>query len=113
MKVGSIVECIKINSFTKNLAEIGNTIPIIGKKYTVRDIIRVDENICIRLEEIINPIFEYFNGSMECCFEIENFREIQFPPLIELEIKQALRAPNPDYTPAKLSPEEKEWMRDE
>lgn len=86
MKVGSIVEC--VSNFTQS-AIFGESYPVAGKTYTVREIV-VYEIISIKLEEIVNPSFQYNTRFTECSFNIEKFREIEFPPALEAEIKECL-----------------------
>lgn len=90
MKVGSLVECIDDNFRTLYYDE---KCPKKGKIYTIRSI-RPSHSLpgsyAILLEEIINPKQKYNGGFMEFAFVITRFREIEFPPSLESEIKESL-----------------------
>lgn len=53
------------------------TDPIIGSVYTIREIVDVySDGLGFRLEEIINPTFEYADGQTEATFDETWFRPI-------------------------------------
>ncbi len=91
MKVGSIVEC--VITLTPNYVHMAKvkTSPVKGNRYTVRDIVEstgVKGGVLLMLEEIcigVNP----WTGE-EYGYPIEAFREIEFPPSLELEIADCL-----------------------
>lgn len=70
---GTMVECIR-NDFAPIFYQ--ETIPIKGNIYTIRDVYTEDNGSFIRLEEIINPQYEYLYGFDECGFDIQAFRPI-------------------------------------
>jgi hypothetical protein len=82
MQIGSLVECIED---LQKYATKGETTPIKGNIYTVREIFECDEYVAIRLEEIINTPQLYNCGFMECGFWIGKFRELQPPMDIEID----------------------------
>jgi len=93
MKVGSIVECVK-SRVTGTALRFNCTVPVLGKLYTVRDIFTANYgSVCLRLEEIVNP--NNPDTGREFGFSIEWFREVQFPPSLELEIKELLTIKEP------------------
>lgn len=87
MKAGSIVECVAAIYPNPGAEHYPNTLPKKGNYYTVRE---VAFGVGIRLEEIINPPCKYREGFAECAFMINAFREIEFPPSLEEEIKESL-----------------------
>lgn len=88
MKIGSIVECIDGDFGVYDVPEV--KFPEKGEIYTIR---AIDECPCgcgvfIKVEEIINPIVIFNDGSRdEPLFCMENFREIEFN---EDEIKEII-----------------------
>lgn len=80
MRVGSLVECVK--QFVSH-PTYGEKFPVLGKVYTVRDIVMYNE-ASLLLEEIVNPKYLYQQGVTECCFFIDNFREL-LPPISNIE----------------------------
>jgi len=70
-KVGQKVVCVK-----QFIDHFGETLPIKGDMYTVREILTV-ENLCIRLEEIVNVPRRYPGwGVWECAFNAAGFRPV-------------------------------------
>tara|TARA_Y100001938_G_scaffold83476_1_gene114822 strand:- start:625 stop:963 length:339 start_codon:yes stop_codon:yes gene_type:complete len=91
MKIGSFVECID-DKFSSAQLEKLSKIPKEGDYYTIREIIDYPNlgRTGVKLEEISNPLIE-MNGSMgEPTFNIFRFRELEIPPPMELEIREAL-----------------------
>lgn len=87
MKVGSIVECIDNRRNSPNPC----ITPMKKRPYTVRDVITMRGVTVIRLEEIINPICDWPGMlQIEWTYEIEMFREIEFPDDLQEEIKECL-----------------------
>lgn len=88
MKIGSIVECIRVFEprwYSPN-------IPLLETPYTIGGFIKNSlGDIGIYLEEIKNPIVHFDNGFSEPAFSIECFRELQLPDDIEEVIKQEVR----------------------
>jgi hypothetical protein len=73
--VGDLVVCIRAFRKTKNLRE---KYPVVGQVYTIRDIELPDDAECgLRLEEIINPPYDYRQGLVECWFDSQNFRPVR------------------------------------
>lgn len=89
MKVGSILKCIDDN-FRNHEGEI---YPVRNAYYTVRGIrpsTKIPGDVAFLLEEIINKPRIYNTGYTELAFNQRHFREIQFPPSLEAEIKECL-----------------------
>lgn len=94
MKVGSIVEC--VNPFCGNWYML----PIPAGHYVVRGIITVEGDTIpgVYVEEIINEK-QYCAGPawtsifMEPTYCSTRFREIEFPPALEIEISELLKEP--------------------
>lgn len=82
MQTGSLVECIKD---LQKYAPYGESTPIMGNIYTVREIVEIQDDVGIRLEEIVNLPQIYREGFNECAFHIEDFRELQPPMDIEID----------------------------
>ena len=91
MKVGSFVECVD-DKFSSNKLKLLNKIPKKGDYYTIREIIDYPKlgRTGVRLEEISNPLIEMNGGMGEPTFSILRFRELEVPPPLELEIREAL-----------------------
>ena len=92
MKIGSFIECID-DKFTSEQLKKLVKIPKEGDYYTIRDIEEYPHlnRAGIRLEELSNPPIELKNGVMhEPSFNIFRFRELEIPPPLELEIREAL-----------------------
>ena len=91
MKVGSFVECID-DKFSSDKLKLLNKIPKKGDYYTIREIIDYPKlgRTGVRLEEISNPLIEMNGGMGEPTFNIFRFRELEVPPPLELEIREAL-----------------------
>lgn len=90
MRVGSIVECVL--DYT-GCAYYGEICPIIKRTYTIREIFPhpKENQVLVRLEEIINKPIDYYNMSpWECGFYIHAFREIQFPDDLQEQIEECL-----------------------
>lgn len=90
MKVGSIVECVKSFGSLSGYQDNVKRLPVLGEKYIVRRIFNnsSDNAVLICLEDIVaghNP-----STGRELGFRIEYFREIEFPPSLESEIKESL-----------------------
>ena len=87
MKVGSFVECID-DKFSSSQLEKLVKIPKEGNYYTIRDIIDYPNlgRTGVTLEEISNPPVE----TGEPTFNIFRFRELEIPPPLEMEIREAL-----------------------
>lgn len=69
----------------------GETYPVVGNVYTIRDIQPHAEQIGLRLEEIINPL--YYNDDTQDCI----FSSIRFRPVTKtsIDIFTAMLAPAP------------------
>ena len=91
MKVGSFVECID-DKFSSEQLKLLSKIPKEGDYYTIREIIDYPNlgRTGVKLEEISNPLIEMNNGMGEPTFNIFRFRELEIPPPMELEIREAL-----------------------
>ena len=92
MRVGSYVICID-GKFSPEQKKILSSIPIEGDYYTIRDIVEYPEmnRIGLRLEEISCNHIERNDGTMhEPTFNIFRFRELEIPPPLEMEIREAL-----------------------
>lgn len=62
-------------------------LPVEGGEYTVRDVtLPDDKTVCIRLEEIVNPMRLYRDGPSEARFAAWHFR-----PLAPTGVKAAVR----------------------
>lgn len=54
-----------------------DALPIVGQTYTVRDVVLPDgKTVCIRLEEIVNPLRDFEVGMVECSFAAWHFRPL-------------------------------------
>lgn len=87
MKIGSLVECIKIS--IGRSSEFSVNMPKKGNIYTVRHIKKFNSSYSkcgILLEEIVNKPIKFATGSEEPYFPIEFFREVQ-PPIENIEEK--------------------------
>ena len=91
MKVGSFVECID-GKFSSAQLEKLVKIPKEGDYYTIRNIIDYPDlgRVGVMLEEITNPPVEMQGGLSEPTFNIFRFRELEIPPPLEMEIREAL-----------------------
>ena len=91
MKVGSFVECVD-DKFSSDKLKLLSKIPTKGDYYTIREIIDYPKlgRTGVRLEEISNPLIEMNGGMGEPTFNIFRFRELEIPPPMELEIREAL-----------------------
>ena len=91
MKIGSFVECID-DKFSSAQLEKLVKIPKDGNYYTIRDIVDYPDlgRTGVRLEEISNPPVEMQGSLDEPTFNIFRFRELEIPPPLELEIREAL-----------------------
>lgn len=80
MKVGSIVECVKLNQTPgcQTIVDIK-----VGGIYTVNWVRQDWDGLYLGFEETLQ----------EQCYGADQFREIEFPPAIEAEINEALTAP--------------------
>lgn len=79
---------------------------IVGNYYTVRGFYTYCTDFASKpffyLEELRNGIMESNCDSCdgrELPYPIDAFREVEFPPNMELEIKEALEAPTPEPVP--------------
>lgn len=108
MKVGSIVEPVGDFSEEANYPDMYPVIPKKGQYYTVREIVDLGPTIVlyIRLEEIRLPI--HFCGEKNCpvegtetSFPMKKFREVQFPPNLEEEIKHCLEREFVEISPTR------------
>ncbi|UIY28734.1 hypothetical protein LZK73_18585 [Neorhizobium galegae] len=71
-----------------------------GKVYTVRSIFYWGEQSLLRLEEIVNPVFGYADGSEdEPGFEAEYFRPI-VNRLTDISVFKAMLTPSKSKVPA-------------
>jgi hypothetical protein len=83
MKVGSLVECVNDNF---PIDRIYNEVkPLKGKIYTIREIVETSFCVTVNLEELVNPIIEYLDGTDETSFDIRGFRELLPPMQIDIE----------------------------
>lgn len=91
MKVGSFVECVD-GKFSSAQLEKLVKIPKEGDYYTIRNIIDYPDlgRVGVMLEEITNPPVEMQGGLSEPTFNIFRFRELEIPPPLEMEIREAL-----------------------
>lgn len=91
MKVGSFVECVD-DKFSSAQLEKLVKIPKEGNYYTIRNIIDYPDlgRVGVTLEEISNPPVEMQGGLSEPTFNIFRFRELEIPPPLEMEIREAL-----------------------
>ena len=91
MKVGSFVECVD-DKFSSAQLEKLVKIPKEGDYYTIRNIIDYPDlgRVGVMLEEITNPPVEMQGGLSEPTFNIFRFRELEIPPPLEMEIREAL-----------------------
>jgi len=91
MKAGSFVECIDDKFSSEQLQQLSK-IPKESNYYTIRDIVDYPKlgRTGVRLEELSNPLVEMNGGMGEPTFNIFRFRELEIPPPMELEIREAL-----------------------
>lgn len=91
MKIGSFVECVD-DKFSSAQLEKLVKIPKEGDYYTIRNIIDYPDlgRVGVMLEEITNPPVEMQGGLSEPTFNIFRFRELEIPPPLEMEIREAL-----------------------
>lgn len=71
-KVGDFVACVK---------EIGSrpdseTLPVVGKVYTIRALATYESSVGIYLVEIINGLRPYHDGEHEVCFNVRCFKKL-------------------------------------
>lgn len=85
MKEGSLVECVE----SPIPSNYGETMPVVGEIYTVREIYSDGKDTAIRLVEIHNPVREYADGFIEVSFWVECFRELQ-PPMDLSELMEGV-----------------------
>jgi hypothetical protein len=55
----------------------GETIPVFGRVYTIREVLILLGVPCIRLREIVNKPQLYCIGEMECAFPAESFTPVR------------------------------------
>ncbi len=73
--------------------------PITGGIYTVRWAGYYDELACIRLEELVNPVYQWRSGLAECAFVVQNRNgQVNFRPVVtrktDISIFTKLLTPN-------------------
>ena len=88
------VECIR--AFDTHQLHAVEVAPVVGRIYTVRNIVRTPGLEGFLLEEIINPPINHRNGFNECAFNIDNFRPVRTTDIsiftkIDLEVKRGIR----------------------
>lgn len=70
----------------------GETLPVKGRVYTVRDVVFLDYETALRLCEIVNEPHDYEEGFFECAFFSTGFRPITDD---RLQIFRSLLNPTP------------------
>lgn len=83
MQVGSLCEYIgaNLNDADYKMISMGFIVPNLNTPYTVRDVFEYRGNMCIRLEEIKQPIS---SAGFEEAYKMKCFRELQ-PPIPNVE----------------------------
>lgn len=76
--------------------ELGETLPIVGCVYTIRDIAVFDDKIGFHLEEIVNPPMAYRRGIRECHFWCKGFRPVR---RTDISVFTRLLEPTPQREP--------------
>lgn len=71
--VGSKVVCVK-EQWVPFHQEVT---PIVGRVYTVRDVVDTFGGLCFRFTEIRNPAHQYTDDFTECCFLSTCFRPVK------------------------------------
>ncbi len=100
MRPGSIVELVTAFKMSVFMAYPETKFPVKHVKYTVRSIKAFQTGVGIQLEEIVNVPIDSVQGFMEPYFDMNNFREIQFPDDLMEEVDEAIHAPVPDKFPS-------------
>lgn len=90
MKVGSIVLCDKLAPISSWDKMMGVIFPIVGQRYTIREIASSNNKTGLILEEIVNPILNYADATAEKAFDIKGFRELLPPNEAEAILQEAL-----------------------
>lgn len=83
-KPGVKCVCIRADDF---YPQFGETVPVEGSTYTIRDFYEERGAIGIRVEEIVNPPLRYVDGVQECAFNIINFRPLVPPKTQEQDME--------------------------
>lgn len=89
-KIGEEVVCVdfQFNGIRSN----HEIYPKKGDRYHVRDIFWHQSGIwAVRLEEIVNGVFEYKNGRTELSFKASCFRRLEFYPDATAEILEKFK----------------------
>ena len=79
------VVCIHTFEKQEDTAKFGVVLPKKGEMYTIRTIGKVEGNIYLRFNEIVNPSLPYASGVDECQFWEERFRKLDYQFAEELE----------------------------
>lgn len=89
MKIGSLVELVDDNwnqELKLLLIVNGMVYPVKNKLYTIRSFNKSGLGVVgIRLEEIVNPDFEFVDGIDELAFSAKRFRELMSPLEISID----------------------------
>jgi hypothetical protein len=81
MQIGSLIECVQTaNAFMRSLYYEVKYWPTVGNIYTVRGIIQNEGGVGIQIEEVVNPAYNYIEGTTEGAYDVKWFREVQ-PPM--------------------------------
>lgn len=72
--IGQQVVCIEDKYWR---AHCGETTPVKGRIYTIREIEVHKEGVGLRFEEIVNAPFQYSDGLKECAFWRHAFRPVR------------------------------------
>lgn len=74
--VGQMVVCVDDYVHPRYVV-FGEVLPVKGMVYTIRSFDRVDEELCLMLEEIVNAPRHYRQGFGECSFRPHRFRPVR------------------------------------
>ena len=78
---------------------LGNQLPVIGMVYTVRKALVIEGTVTIHLCEIVNPVFDYRDGTGEIAFAARLFAPVKYS-----------RFKWSEYLPAPLAPTATEFV---
>jgi hypothetical protein len=79
-RVGQKVVCVRepCPGHERRFAYPDEQIPKFGSVYTIRDALMIQGESCpqYRLQEIVNPVYRYSQGAMECTYPHAAFRPV-------------------------------------
>lgn len=70
IRAGTKVTCIDASGFAPVHGEV---MPVLGRTYTVRELVNSSGKVCYRLKEIVNKPAIYAQGFVECSFRANRF----------------------------------------